>query len=90
MSGVFHSIESSGVYVGVQDDRSMADGVDGGEGAAAAHKEEGDGAAAAHRDAVGFVGGLCFGLKNISCLSRAKTFDCFLTFVSLCFLENRS
>ena len=71
MSGVFHSIESSGV-VEVHGDRSMVDGVDGGEGDAVAHKEDvgGDGTAAAHRDVVGLVGGLCFGLKNISCLSR--------------------
>ena len=63
MSGVFHSIESSG-FVGVHVDLSVVDGVDGGEGAAAAHREGagGDGAAAAHRDVVGFIGGLCFGL----------------------------
>lgn len=70
ISGVFHSIESLWV-VGVHDEVSMVDGDDGGVGAAVAHRDDGggDGAAAAHSDVVGFVNGLSFGRKNISCLS---------------------
>ena len=71
--GICHSIESLRA-VGVHDECSVVDGVDGAVGAAAAHRGDvgRNGAAAAHRDVTDFVGGLCLGRrKNISCLSRA-------------------